>query len=1572
MRVLVSRHWSKKSGRASWLSLALCFAARLTRGRVSSVSLISFLIHYLEFARGVRPAMAGAAALLSVSFPLSITYAGEYLIYDSIAVTGSNYNLAFKLTSDHLQNIYFLTADASSCWGRTIKKLTPENSLQTIGAGFGRWSLMAVDPNLWIWVLDTESDYCGSDYRRIKKVDAQGNVALTFGNPSTLSLATAIASDGTKVWVSHNALWVCPGGMPPCGWGGYGKLETYSTTGSLQSSLSAPWRYANQAVYQGGKIFVNGATDLYCGTQRVWLLDAATGNTLISFPRNSGLDTCNTSDGFIVAPDGHIYIKGSWVEGYGWRKYDQSGDVLGFFQTPGATSMAVIDSRRFVFAADADGNGNTAGDVLKRLAYNNTPEPPAGLSPTGSTPLHSQEVVFSWNASGDADGDSLTYEIYISQTNGNPTSLSLAATTSNTQAVLTLTPGTYYWMVRAKDAYRHADSVTQQMSYSFVNSAPTVPSYSNQLFTTRDTTVDINWQPSSDVDGDLITYRFYLGATPGSLAEVYSGNQTSFAFSSFSWGQTYYFRVSAEDQFGTKAEGSVATIQVNFQNVAPTAPGYPNSLNYTTRDSSIVLNWNPSSDADGDSLTYKLFLGNSPSSLSQVYQGAGTSYSFSGFSWGATYYWKVSVEDSHGGASEGSVASVAVNFQNAAPTAPILNGPFSRGIHSSAPFSDAISWLLSSDADGDSITYKVFRGPNPSSLSLIAEGLAENSFTLNNLEQGSTSYVMIRAIDQYGAQTDGIPTAISYYLANQPPEPIIYTSTWGAIFTRSTSAFLSWQIPSDPEGDPVTIQFWAGTDPGALNLIAQGSRGDYLLTGLSFNATYYWKVDAMDSFGAVRQGEAKSLALHFKNSPPPLPSALSGSGVLWRHKAEPFGETVSWSDVADQDGDPVIFSVYFGSSTLSKVFEGSGISSYFFDGLRYGTTYYWQVIARDPFSVSTGLLNQLQVFLQNSPPSIPTISQGTGVKSTRSTSELLSWNAPLDPEADQIAYTLYAGTEAGNLGTVAQNLGLTQFVLNDLAFGVTYYWRIGARDSFGAWVYSSISSLLHNFHNTAPQSPVVSGEPVRHRHLQEPFSDVLSFTAGQDAEEDAVSYLVYLGTYPASLGLLQKTTATAVTLSSLAFKTTYYALVIASDTYGALSQSGLFSWSYVQINNPPLAPVVLSTGGPVLTRSPSYNVAWQNSIDPEGDVLTYTLSAGTDTSRFSPVAQGEILTGTLNDLVFGTTYFFRVSARDPFGAETFGSTKSVVMVFKNQAPSPVQIASSTGVIKTRQVDYVLEWNPAQDADNDAVAYKILWGINPESLISVQTSETRFSPAGALQFGSTYYFLIEASDTFGGVSSSPLVSIRLEFLNNAPGPESSGILDPPVSGHIVTSKNNITLTWPAYSDPDGDPITYTLQLGNGAASFLAADPNNLTLLQTVYEGPVNSQTLSNLQFNTPYAYRIIVRDSQGASVIGPSSVFTLVPQSSQSEPYNYPNPFRVNEGTNFVVTALESVERVKVSVYSIYQDLVWEKDFGSLSIGVHRLHWDGNDAYGRPVFSGLYVAMVETPAGRKTTRMVAIR
>ncbi|MFC1522395.1 hypothetical protein ACFL6Y_08285, partial [Elusimicrobiota bacterium] len=635
------------------------------------------------------------------------------------------------------------------------------------------------------------------------------------------------------------------------------RIKVFSPSGSLVRTFTL------DDLWITGDICISGGY--------IYLLAGGTGGVSISKynPVGSLISRFNVSaaDGMFVDSQGFAYVKDDYGTIY---KYSETGSLVLTINKPdwavnySPSGIASFDNDR-IFAV-------MKGDSYRfvQWLWNTPPSNPVIIKPTGNIYNHYDYYDFTWNPSSDAEYDDIAYEVWIGASVG-----SLAKAGDADYASLTVQGlnfgQSYYWKVLAKDPYASSESTVAQFTFNLDNTAPTAPGYSNLSFTTRDTTVYLDWNPSNDPDGDPITYRVYIGNTPGSLSEVHSGYQISYQFSGFNWGQTYYWKVSAEDQFGAKTDGAIKTIKVNFRNSAPTAPNYSN-LNYTTRNSSVILSWEASDDEDWDTLTYKLYLGNSPTALSLMSQTEQASYSFSGFTWGSTYYWKVRVEDPYGGVNEGPTVSVTVNFQNENPTAPILNGPFTRGVHSTETFSDTFSWLYSSDADGDSITYKVLKGPNPSSLSLVAQDIVSNTHILDDLAQWSTNYIVITASDTYGGTTQSAVTAIRYYLDNQPPYPIVYSGTWGQIVTRSPSVYLSWQLSQDPEEDPINHSLWLGTSPDSLALAVQGEISAYKWDGLSFGTTYYWKVMAEDSFGAVTEGEVKNFSLTFKNSPPPVPA----------------------------------------------------------------------------------------------------------------------------------------------------------------------------------------------------------------------------------------------------------------------------------------------------------------------------------------------------------------------------------------------------------------------------------------------------------------------------------------------------------------------------------------------------------------------------------------------------------------------------------------------------------------------------------------------------------------------------
>ncbi|KPJ52923.1 hypothetical protein AMJ39_06520 [candidate division TA06 bacterium DG_24] len=85
--------------------------------------------------------------------------------------------------------------------------------------------------------------------------------------------------------------------------------------------------------------------------------------------------------------------------------------------------------------------------------------------------------------------------------------------------------------------------------------------------------------------------------------------------------------------------------------------------------------------------------------------------------------------------------------------------------------------------------------------------------------------------------------------------------------------------------------------------------------------------------------------------------------------------------------------------------------------------------------------------------------------------------------------------------------------------------------------------------------------------------------------------------------------------------------------------------------------------------------------------------------------------------------------------------------------------------------------------------------------------------------------------------------------------------------------------------------------------------------------------------------------------------------------NRPNPFRATTAIRF---ALPSAQPVKVTLYDARGAVVRELTSGKMHAGVHELLWDGLDARGREVASGIYFYRLEAGDFSETKRMVLLR
>ncbi|HNW59511.1 MAG TPA: carboxypeptidase regulatory-like domain-containing protein [bacterium] len=85
--------------------------------------------------------------------------------------------------------------------------------------------------------------------------------------------------------------------------------------------------------------------------------------------------------------------------------------------------------------------------------------------------------------------------------------------------------------------------------------------------------------------------------------------------------------------------------------------------------------------------------------------------------------------------------------------------------------------------------------------------------------------------------------------------------------------------------------------------------------------------------------------------------------------------------------------------------------------------------------------------------------------------------------------------------------------------------------------------------------------------------------------------------------------------------------------------------------------------------------------------------------------------------------------------------------------------------------------------------------------------------------------------------------------------------------------------------------------------------------------------------------------------------------------NYPNPFNPETSIHF---ALPSPMQVTLTIYDRLGRQVRQLENGLLPEGEHQVLWDGRDAFGQTMSSGLYFYRLATPAALSTGKMVLMR
>lgn len=299
--------------------------------------------------------------------------------------------------------------------------------------------------------------------------------------------------------------------------------------------------------------------------------------------------------------------------------------------------------------------------------------------------------------------------------------------------------------------------------------------------------------------------------------------------------------------------------------------------------------------------------------------------------------------------------------------------------------------------------------------------------------------------------------------------------------------------------------------------------------------------------------------------------------------------------------------------------------------------------------------------------------------------------------------------------------------------------------------------------NQPPNTP--SNPSPANGAIDQDVNLTLSWIGGDPDPEDIVTYDIYLGTsIPPQLEASDQP-STSYTPSTLGYNTTYYWKVIARDNQGDTAEGPIWSFTTTaKENQPPYTPSNPMPPDGAIDQDVDIDLSWTGGDPDPEDIVTYDVYFGTTPSPTLIAPDQSITTydpGTLNN---NTTYYWKIVAKDNYGAQTEGPVWSFATIAAENHPpyTPSDPIPADGD-SAQPIDVDLSWTGGDPDADDTVRYDIYFGSSsPPSLVSSDQTATTFD-LGTLKQETKYYWRIVAEDNHGEQSSGPIWSFTTTYI-----------------------------------------------------------------------------------------------------------------------------------------------------------------------------------------------------------------
>jgi hypothetical protein len=341
-----------------------------------------------------------------------------------------------------------------------------------------------------------------------------------------------------------------------------------------------------------------------------------------------------------------------------------------------------------------------------------------------------------------------------------------------------------------------------------------------------------------------------------------------------------------------------------------------------------------------------------------------------------------------------------------------------------------------------------------------------------------------------------------------------------------------------------------------------------------------------------------------------------------------------------------------------------------------------------------------------------------------------------------------------------------------------------------------------------------------------------------------------------------------LTLSGLAYATTYKVWVNATDSGG----SGQYTRRWYVFTTKTNLPPVFGTPTPAngSTNNP-LSFSWSIPInDPEGNTFSWTIQCNNGQTSSGSGASNGTKSLSLSGLAYSTSYKVWVNATDPGGSGLY--TRRWYTFTTLQFNNPPVFGTPTPANGSTGNPLSLTWSiPINDPEGNTFSWTIQCNNGQTNSGSGATNGTKTLTLSGLTYSTTYKVWVNATDPGG----SGLYTRRWYiFTTKANLPPVFGTPSP-ANG---STGNPLSLSWSIpINDPEGNTFSWTIQCNNGQTSSGSGASNG-----------TKSLALSGLAYSTTYKVWVNATDP-GGSGLYTRRWYTFTTKASLPPVFGTPSP-----------------------------------------------------------------------------------